>query len=88
MYIVYEGLGGTYAIFSDGDRQGTSSSSSSSLSSPSSPSSLPDALKEDDVNMSGTGKMDGRRLPTIVMLIIIFELKSVKRKLSRRETRI
>lgn len=53
----------TYAIFSDGDRHGTSSSSSSSLSSPSSPSSLPEMLNEDDVNMSGTGKIDGRLLP-------------------------
>lgn len=53
----------TYAIFSDGARHGTSSSSSSSLSSPSSPSSFPDILNEDDVNMSGTGKIDGRRLP-------------------------
>lgn len=53
----------TYAIFSDGERHGTSSSSSSSLSSHSSPSSLPDMLNEDDVNISGTGNIDGRLLP-------------------------
>lgn len=53
----------TYAIFSDGDLHGTSSSNSSSLSSPSSPSSLPDILNDDDVNISGTGKIDGRLLP-------------------------
>lgn len=53
----------TYAIFSDGERHGTSSSSSSSLSSHSSPSSLPDILNDDDVNISGTGKIDGRLLP-------------------------
>jgi len=52
----------TYAIFSDGDLHGTSSSSSSSLSSPSSPSSFPDMLNEDDVNISGTGSIDGRLL--------------------------
>ncbi|KNC21832.1 hypothetical protein FF38_03223 [Lucilia cuprina] len=45
----------TYAIFSDGERHGTSSSISSSLSSPSSPSSLPDILNEEEVNISGTG---------------------------------
>lgn len=55
----------TYAIFSDGDRHGTSSSNSSSLSSPSSPSSLPDMLNDDDVNISGTGKIDGRLLPVM-----------------------
>lgn len=59
-----------YAIFSDGDRHGTSSSNSSSLSSPSSPSSLPDMLNEDDVNMSGTGRMDGRRLPITIRIIL------------------
>lgn len=53
----------TYAIFSDGERHGTSSSSSSSLSSHSSPSSWPDILNEDDVNISGTGRIDGLRLP-------------------------
>lgn len=53
----------TYAIFSDGERHGTSSSSSSSLSSHSSPSSLPDILNDDDVNISGTGNIDGRLLP-------------------------
>lgn len=53
----------THAIFSDGDRQGSSNSSSlSSLLSQSGPSS-PDILKEDDVNISGTGRIDGRRLP-------------------------
>lgn len=52
----------TYAIFSDGARHGTSSSSSSSLSHCSS-SSLPDILNDDDVNISGTGKIDGLRLP-------------------------
>lgn len=56
-------LENTYAIFSEGARHGTSSSSSSSLSSPSSPSSFPDTLNEDDVNISGTGKIDGLRLP-------------------------
>lgn len=61
----------THAIFSDGDRQGTSSSSSSSLSSPSSQSSLPDALNDDDVNISGTGKIDGRRLPEMVELYFL-----------------
>lgn len=54
---------GTYAIFSEGERQGISSSISSSLSSPSSPSSLPAMLKDDEVNMSGTGSMEGLRLP-------------------------
>lgn len=53
----------TYAIFSEGERQGISSSISSSLSSPSSPSSLPAMLKEEEVNMSGTGRMEGRLLP-------------------------
>lgn len=54
----------TYAIFSDGERHGSSNSSSlSSLFSPSNISS-PDTLNEDDVNISGTGKIDGRRLPT------------------------
>ena len=59
------GLGcNTYAIFSDGDRHGTSSSISSSLSlsSPSIPSS-PEMLNDDDVNMSGTGRIEGLRLP-------------------------
>lgn len=56
----------TYAIFSDGDRHGTSSSNSSSLSSPSSPSSLPDILNDDDVNISGTGSIDGRLLPKVI----------------------
>lgn len=56
----------TYAIFSDGDRHGTSSSISSSLSSASSPSSLPLMLNDDDVNMSGTGSIDGLRLPAIL----------------------
>jgi hypothetical protein len=62
----------TYAIFSDGDRHGTSSSSSSSLSSPSpsSPSS-PDTLNVDDVNMSGTGRIDGRRLPKIETKVVL-----------------
>lgn len=53
----------TYAIFSERERQGTSSSISSSLSSPSSPSSLPDILNEEEVNISGTGKIEGLRLP-------------------------
>lgn len=55
---------GTYAIFSDGEHHGSSSSSSSlsSLFSPSKPSS-PDILKDDDVNISGTGNIDGLRLP-------------------------
>lgn len=48
----------TYAIFSLGDRQGTSSSSSSSLSSPSSPASWL-MLRVEFVNMSGTGSILG-----------------------------
>lgn len=53
----------THAIFSEGDRHGSSSSSSlSSLFSPSPPSS-PEMLNDDDVNMSGTGRMDGLLLP-------------------------
>lgn len=56
-------LENTYAIFSEGERQGISSSISSSLSSPSSPSSLPAMLKDDEVNISGTGSMEGLRLP-------------------------
>lgn len=59
----------TYAIFSDGERHGTSSSSSSSLSSHSSPSSLPDMLNDDDVNISGTGNIDGRLLPEIFFFV-------------------
>ncbi|CAG2061216.1 unnamed protein product [Timema podura] len=52
----------TYAIFSLGDLHGTSSSISSSLSLSSSCGS--DAmLRELLVNMSGTGRMLGRRLP-------------------------
>lgn len=54
---------GTYAIFSDGDRHGTSSSSSSSLSSPSSLPSSPPKLNDEEVIMSGTGRIDGRLLP-------------------------
>lgn len=53
----------TYAIFSDGDLQGSSNSSSlSSLFSPSTPSS-PVTLNDEEVNISGTGKIDGLRLP-------------------------
>lgn len=53
----------THAIFSDGDLQGSSSSSSlSSLPSPSNPSS-PEILNDDEVNISGTGKIEGLRLP-------------------------
>lgn len=53
----------THAIFSDGERHGSSSSSSlSSLTSSSMPSS-PETLNEDEVNMSGTGRIDGLRLP-------------------------
>lgn len=53
----------THAIFSEGERHGSSSSSSlSSLTSPSTPSS-PEKLNEDEVNMSGTGRIDGRLLP-------------------------
>lgn len=48
----------TYAIFSLGDLQGTSSSSSSSLSSPSSATSW-EMLRVELVNMSGTGRMLG-----------------------------
>lgn len=62
-------LNKTYAIFSDGDRHGTSSSNSSSLSSPSSPSSLPLILNDDDVNISGTGRIDGRLLPAEILKI-------------------
>lgn len=55
----------THAIFSEGDLQGSSSSSSlSSLPSPSAPSS-PEMLNEDDVNMSGTGRIDGLLLPGV-----------------------
>lgn len=49
----------SYAIFSLGERHGTSSSSSSSLSSPSSATSC-DIFKVELVNMSGTGKILGR----------------------------
>jgi len=55
----------THAIFSLGDRHGTSSSSSSSLSSPSSCCSEA-MFRFELVNMSGTGKMLGRRLPVCV----------------------
>lgn len=56
----------THAIFSDGERHGSSSSSSlSSLFSPSMASSMPSSviLNEEDVNISGTGRIDGLRLP-------------------------
>lgn len=54
----------TYAIFSEGEHHGSSNNSSSlsSLFSPSKPSS-PDILNDDDVNISGTGNIDGLRLP-------------------------
>lgn len=54
----------SYAIFSDGERQGTLSSSSSSLSSISPSSSwLSEAMFRLDVTMSGTGRIDGLLLP-------------------------
>lgn len=57
----------THAIFSDGDRHGSSSSSSlSSLFSPSSKPSSPEMLNDEDVNISGTGRIDGLRLPFIL----------------------
>lgn len=52
----------SYAIFSLGDLQGTSSSSSSSLSSPSSCGSV-DMFSVELVNISGTGSILGRLLP-------------------------
>lgn len=62
----YGSINFTHAIFSDGERQGSSNSSSlSSLFSPSPSSSSPEMLNEDDVNMSGTGRIDGLRLPVI-----------------------
>lgn len=57
----------THAIFSDGDLHGSSSSSSlSSLPSPSNPSS-PEILNDDDVNISGTGRIEGLRLPIFIL---------------------
>lgn len=53
----------THAIFSDGDLHGTSSSTSSSLSSPSSSALSVEMLSAELVNMSGTGRMLGLRLP-------------------------
>lgn len=55
-----QGLKKPYAIFSLGDRHGTSSSSSSSLSSPSSATSC-GMFNDELVNMSGTGRMLGLR---------------------------
>lgn len=52
----------THAIFSDGDRHGSSSSSSLSSLGVSKPSS-PEILKDEDVNISGTGRIEGRLLP-------------------------
>lgn len=57
-YFVY-----SYAIFSLGDLQGTSSSSSSSLSSPSSSGGGTDMFNDEPVIFSATGNILGRRLP-------------------------
>lgn len=65
-----ESINCTHAIFSDGDRQGSSNSSSlSSLFSPSSKPSSPEMLKDEDVNISGTGRIDGLRLPVILSIV-------------------
>lgn len=58
----------TYAIFSDGERHGTSSSISSSDSSSSS-WGVVEMFNVDDVNMSGTGRILGRRLPLLWLRI-------------------
>jgi hypothetical protein len=78
----------THAIFSEGERQGSSSSSSlSSLFSLSSNPSSPEKLNDDEVNMSGTGRMDGLRLPALGRELFFGSLQKYQMTLTPSLTR-
>lgn len=78
----------TYAIFSLGDRQGTSSSISSSDSSPSwSKDSWPGRCKVELVNISGTGKILGLLLPETLQAKLVTRRRRRRRRRKKRRRR-